>query len=226
MPKRAHGQTQKSAPSSAPKKAKNASSVAVPKLTGRALQSAREATLRDKIAKADADGTLDASLDKWNAMPNKPLRTVDRSEAKARVMMDCNQCGVTQPLQPTYFRVDRDNFASSPVGHESFNNSPSTPCTTCLSTMHAVKISTVVRWVNNIIGNYSGLSAVWFWKQWVRQGGEYTLLDDGSIDITQAALCNVSSVPMTCVMAPSWRQSTTSPKITRRGIFTPRKTAS
>ena len=65
--------------------------------------------------------------------------------------------------------------------------------------MKSVEISTVAGWVKNLIRKYKKLSAVWFWKQWKLQGGEYDLHDDGTITITKAALCNVSGVPMTVI---------------------------
>jgi hypothetical protein len=196
-PKRALEQ-QESASPRPPKKAKSVAP-AEPKLVGKALQLARVEILRNKISKADADGTLDASVAKWSAKPGNPRRTVDRSEGVARVMMDCKKCGKTQPLQPKFFHAHHDNLASSEVGHESFKNCLSNPCTTCWSTMQAVEISTVVGWVKNLIRKYKNLSAVWFWKQWKLQGGEYDLHDDGTITISKAALCNVSGVPMTVI---------------------------
>ena len=191
-----------SASSSKPKKRAKKASATVPAHVVKKIE--RGNILDAKIEQAEANGTLDSSLAKWNAKRNAPLRTVDRSGAKTRVMMDCVVCRLSQPLKPEFFEVHHggESLATSAVGHESFRNSPTMPCLACKSAMHAVEISTVVGWVNNIIKNYPQLSVVWFWLQWKRQGGDYQLQPDGSIIITRAALCNVTELPMTCVSGP------------------------
>jgi hypothetical protein len=168
--KRTLEQADSASPPPPPKKAKTAassSSPAAPKPDHKATQAERQQILRDKTKLADANGTLDPSVARWNATGKKPLRTVDRSEGEARIMMVCCACGDAKPLDPAYFHVHHGGatLATSKVGHESLHNSPSNPCNVCWNAMQAVEIKTVVGWVKNIIRKYQNLSAVWYWKQ-------------------------------------------------------------
>jgi len=176
----------------------------------------RTVALKAKWVAAHLDGTLQPSLDAFNAKATARGRTRVLQVIKAAgsitlsvlVVVACVSCGIEKPLLPSHYVVNSEDEAleSCPPGTEAFNNSTSYPCKTCWARKLAERDDTVDGRVRLLMKPYrrlcppraSGFEQTpvgWFWWRWKEQGGAFDIVNTKHV-ITKAACCANTGAPI------------------------------
>jgi len=179
------------------------------KPTPAALKASKDDFLSDltgnllrKWGLADSQGTLKASIEKYNKRKSTKVKrsiTVRKINGvnQAVVQMPCCVCKEVKDLLPEFWgRNGYFNHHTCSAGHEGFRNSPTYPCNDCKVGVNKGRRSSTQGWVGMIMAPYKKLGGeAWFWKQWKTQGGDYTVVD-GKYTITRNARCTKTGLQM------------------------------
>jgi hypothetical protein len=179
------------------------------KPTPAALKASKDDFLSDltgnllrKWGLADSQGTLKASIEKYNKRKSTKVKrsiTVRKINGVngAVVQMPCSVCKKVKDLLPEFWNIASNfNHQSCNAGHESFHNSQSNPCKDCKVGVSKANNSSIGGWVRSTMKSYQKLGGeAWFWKQWKTQGGDFTVID-GKYTATRNARCTKTGMEM------------------------------
>jgi len=196
-----------------------------------ALAAAASGTRAPRVPRARKESQLDkvaqalsvARANKWNdaraadpaafeavialaATRKQPRVWQLTANGKGAFFMRCVGCDVVKPALPSHFTIAEGKaaFLVSASGHETYHNSPSTPCKVCFARLLAKRDATVDGWVRRTMSHYKHMRARntkmygtkaegWFWERWRAQGGDFDVVD-GKHVITSAARCAITDV--------------------------------